>query len=248
MRDPRLYDAAAASRGRSWDIDLYVELASQARPPVLEIGGGTGRILIPLLRAGIDAYAIDTDLAMVEAGREKLRALVGPSAEDRLQVGDARHALPARSYGAVIAPYNVLSAILTEADLRAALGQMAAVAVPGAMLAFDVIVAEALDWSRPPYTWSSPGRPLPELAAVLEEQGSFDPTTRLHRITQTFRTGGAVVREELVLRPWREQELVDALAATGWDWQAPAWNQQRAPLAPSDTILVGRATRRSGGG
>jgi hypothetical protein len=43
VRDPRLYDAVVASRNRGWDVDLYLELAKTAAPPVLEIGSSTGR-------------------------------------------------------------------------------------------------------------------------------------------------------------------------------------------------------------
>lgn len=243
MRDPRLYDAALATRARTWDVELYAGLAGRARPPVLEIGGGTGRILLELLRAGIDAYAVEIDPAMAAAGQEKLRAL-GPDAAERLEVADARVALPARGYGLVIAPYNVLSALLTEGDLRAALAQMARVAAPGAQLVFDVIVAEALAWSRPPYTWSAPPCALPGLeGGTLEEGGTFDPEARLHRIKQTFHLGGTEVHEQLALRPWREAELIEALAATGWAWQSPAWNQRRVPRVPGDSILIGRALR-----
>ena len=38
------------------DIDFYLDLARQCGSPILELACGTGRLLVPLLEAGFEAY------------------------------------------------------------------------------------------------------------------------------------------------------------------------------------------------
>ncbi len=47
------------------DLPFWISLASQAADPVLELGCGTGRVLIPLVQAGFNVIGIDQDLAML---------------------------------------------------------------------------------------------------------------------------------------------------------------------------------------
>ena len=51
-----LYDYVEPYRTRP-DINFYVEAAQTCGGPVLEVGCGTGRILIPTARAGVDIVA-----------------------------------------------------------------------------------------------------------------------------------------------------------------------------------------------
>ena len=53
-----LYDHVTAYRDRP-DIAFYVEAARQSGGPVLEFGCGTGRVLIPTARAGMDIVGVD---------------------------------------------------------------------------------------------------------------------------------------------------------------------------------------------
>ena len=46
-----LYDYVVPYRSRA-DIAFWVEAAQQSGGPVLEVGCGTGRVLMPTLRAG----------------------------------------------------------------------------------------------------------------------------------------------------------------------------------------------------
>ena len=53
-----LYDWVVPYRERP-DIDFFVEAAKDAGSPVLEVGCGTGRVLIPSARAGVDIVGLD---------------------------------------------------------------------------------------------------------------------------------------------------------------------------------------------
>jgi len=67
-----LYDWVVPYRARP-DVAFFVEAAKDAGPPVLEIGCGTGRILIPSARAGIDIVGLDSSPQMLGVCRERLR-------------------------------------------------------------------------------------------------------------------------------------------------------------------------------
>ncbi len=55
------------------DIHFYVEMAQKMGGPVLELGCGTGRVLIPTARAGIDITGFDYSSRMLEVLKAKLQ-------------------------------------------------------------------------------------------------------------------------------------------------------------------------------
>jgi len=67
-----LYDHVTPYRDRA-DVAFFVDAASAAGSPVLEIGCGTGRVLIPTARAGIEIVGLDLSPGMLEVCRERLR-------------------------------------------------------------------------------------------------------------------------------------------------------------------------------
>src|SRR5829696_626009 len=55
------------------DVPFWRNLALQAGGPVLELGCGTGRISLPLARAGVPLTGIDRSPAMLAYARGRLR-------------------------------------------------------------------------------------------------------------------------------------------------------------------------------
>ena len=53
----KYYDDAYASVAELIDLPFYLELARKIGGPVLEMGCGTGRVLLPIARAGIETCA-----------------------------------------------------------------------------------------------------------------------------------------------------------------------------------------------
>jgi SAM-dependent methyltransferase len=53
------------------DRAFYAELAREAGGPVLELGCGTGRVLLPIAREGIAAVGLDASAAMLDVLRSK---------------------------------------------------------------------------------------------------------------------------------------------------------------------------------
>lgn len=64
------YDAEFGQRVN--DIPFYVEEATKADPPVLELGCGTGRVLVPVAKAGVQVHGLDSSPAMLEVCQRKI--------------------------------------------------------------------------------------------------------------------------------------------------------------------------------
>lgn len=121
------------------DIAFWRALARRQRGRVLELGCGTGRLLVPLARAGADMTGIDRSVPMLDRARVRARGLAR-QARPSLVRGDIR-ALPfaASSFDAVIAPYGMLQSLLRDRDLSAALREAARVLRRGALLGVDLV-------------------------------------------------------------------------------------------------------------
>jgi SAM-dependent methyltransferase len=66
-----LYDHVVPYRERP-DVEFFVEAAMESGGPVLEIGCGTGRVLIPTARAGIKIVGLDLSQPMLDVCQERL--------------------------------------------------------------------------------------------------------------------------------------------------------------------------------
>jgi SAM-dependent methyltransferase len=112
------------------DLPFWLDLARRSGGPVLELGCGTGRVLIPLLEAGFRAVGLDSD-------REMLRFLhsLSPSAPV-LQADMAAFHLAA-SFSLIILPCNTLSS-LPDATRLQVYAQVADHLHPGGRFAFSI--------------------------------------------------------------------------------------------------------------
>ena len=54
------------------DLDFYISLAKAAQPPVLELACGTGRVTIPIARAGVPIVGVDSATEMLARAQEKV--------------------------------------------------------------------------------------------------------------------------------------------------------------------------------
>ncbi|MEZ4518635.1 MAG: class I SAM-dependent methyltransferase [Chloroflexota bacterium] len=55
------------------DIPFRLDLAQKADGPVLELGCGSGRLLLPLARAGYEITGVDNSPAMLAMAERQLR-------------------------------------------------------------------------------------------------------------------------------------------------------------------------------
>ena len=121
------------------DIAFYRRMAETCGEPVLEMGCGTGRVLLPLARAGFSIHGMDSSVDMLAQLRRRLES---EPADVRARVavthGDIRSTDLAPRFRLVIAPGNVMHSFLERCDQRAWLRNARRHLAPGGSLCFDV--------------------------------------------------------------------------------------------------------------
>ncbi|MEZ5966258.1 MAG: class I SAM-dependent methyltransferase [Planctomycetota bacterium] len=105
---PDLYDALLDDLG--FDIPFWLQFAHEGQGPVLEVGCGTGRILVRLLEAGLDVDGVDSSAPMLEYARGKVAQLGHRSSLTLASMDD--FTLP-RRYRRVICAFNSFAHNLT---------------------------------------------------------------------------------------------------------------------------------------
>ena len=110
------------SGGLEGDVEFYVEAAKQAGSGILELGCGTGRILIPTVQAGIPIIGLDRAAAMLALTEQKIAALP-PAIRSRvtLKHADMRDFRIDPALQLITVPYRAFLHLLTLKDQRQAL-------------------------------------------------------------------------------------------------------------------------------
>ena len=97
------------------DLPFWLELAAQAGDPILELGCGTGRVLIPLAQAGYRTVGLDNDPAMLKFLQTQLGPGIPHSPE--LIEADISEFELARQFPLIILPCNTFSTLSNEQRL-----------------------------------------------------------------------------------------------------------------------------------
>ncbi len=251
--EARAEDAATLARiGMLGDVAFYRDQAEATGGPVLEIGCGTGRLTIPLARAGHALCAVDASAAMLGQLHAKL---AGEPSEVRGRVhavhqDAAALDLPRRGFRLAILPFNLLMLIPDFAAERRALAAVAAHLAPEGRLALDVMnpLTLALDAETRPAA-SQPrrnprtGNPYVKnaLASRLDER----QCQRLHGWYDELLPDGRIAVSDFAFT-WRmifRYELELMLEAAGFAIETLAGDFDGAPWTVDSRRMVVTARR-----
>ena len=135
--DAAFYDSY--STGTEGDLPFYVEEARKAGSPVLELGCGTGRILIPAAEVGLTVTGLDRAPSMLAVARQKV-ARLDPAIQSRITLveGDMRIFSLGRRFSLVMVPFRAFLHLLTVEDQRQALGCIRGHLVHGGRLVLNI--------------------------------------------------------------------------------------------------------------
>lgn len=121
------------------DVGFFVDLAREAGGRVLEVGCGTGRVLIPTARAGVETVGVDLSVGMLDVCRGKLEAEPVPvQARVTLHLDDMRSFDLRQTFPLVTLPFRGFQHLLTVDDQRAALQRLRAHVADGGRMVLDV--------------------------------------------------------------------------------------------------------------
>jgi len=99
------------------DVAFYVGAATRAGGPVLEVGCGTGRVLVPTVEAGIEIVGVDWSEEMLDVCRTRLAALP-PAVRSRARLvrADMRDFDLSEVFPLVTVPFRPFQHLLTVDD------------------------------------------------------------------------------------------------------------------------------------
>jgi SAM-dependent methyltransferase len=131
----RNYDAEyAVIRDPSGDRAFYAQLAREQGGPVLELGCGTGRVLLPIAEAGLPCVGLDVSGNMLDV----LRAKKPPSNLELVQASMTDFDLGTRRFALIFTAFRAFQHLLAVEDQLATLTCVRRHLAQGGLFAFDV--------------------------------------------------------------------------------------------------------------
>lgn len=132
------YDPVYDSLARR-DVDFYVDCAIKAGGPILELGCGTGRVLIPTAQAGCQITGLDASPYMLDRCRAKL-AGQPPDVRSRVKLVQADMTAfdTGEKYSLVTIPFRPFQHLIVVAEQKACLAYVHRHLGPGGRLVLDV--------------------------------------------------------------------------------------------------------------
>ncbi len=203
--------------GRSFgDVEHYRDRLAGVDGPVLEPAVGNGRLLVPLLQAGVRAMGFDASAEMLAFCRHNLAAHGLEARTWQARFEDFR--LPA-PVAAIVLPAGSFELVADPVLARDVLQRFHDHLAPGGRLILDLDpVEQVLAAPGPERQWRTAAGDVLHLAAErlhVDRQAQTTTTALLYRHERAGRVV-ATERQLFVLRWWTVAELTAALEAAGF--------------------------------
>ncbi len=222
-----LYDAWSASVTE--DVEFYVEEARATGGSVVELACGTGRISVPVAKAGIPVIGVDASAGMLAVARDFARAEGVESLLD-LRLGDMREPPVTERVPLVLIPFRSLLHMTSEHDRLRALAAANELLLPEGRLVFDVFAPSSEDVEDTHGRWI-------EREPGIFERADWDQGERT--LTLSVRRGDEASTMELAwLSPAEWRLLLDR---TGFEVQDQwGWFDRRPYAGGEDVVFAAR--------
>lgn len=177
------------------DVTFYLQTALEHGGPVLELGCGTGRVTLPLARAGIEVVGLDASDEMLQSAHEKL-ATQSQDVQARVTLVNAdmraipRSVAPDRAFRLVICPFNALQHLYSLEDLERCFEGVRRCLMPRAgLFGFDVLLPDVRALGRNParrYKLGQVHHPAGDVRYGYEESFDYDPIAQVQYVAMYF--------------------------------------------------------------
>jgi SAM-dependent methyltransferase len=228
------YDAIAAlydpwSRSVTEDVDFYVAQARKAGGPVVELGVGTGRIAVPVAKAGVRVIGIDDSEGMLALCRSRAEG-AGVSDLVELRLGDLRRPPVLERVSLVTCPFRALLHLASDEERLDALRAIYRLLIPHGRFVFDVFAPSMEDVEETNGRWL-------EREPGIWERADWDLKQRVLTLAVRGETGETAMRLS-----WRSPEEWRALLdRAGFEVEAMyGWFDLRPYDGGEDTVWIAR--------
>lgn len=238
-----LYDAFVFDS----DLAFYLELARAQGRRVLEIACGSGRLLAPLARAGLEVVGIDASPHMLALAQAKLDTT--PGVHGRLVAADMRDfVLGETDFDMAIVAVKSFAYLIEGDDQLSCLKAIRAHLRPGGLLALDFL------HPLPDWIAATPGSVRDDLLQRVPDRGftlsrvESVVSTDLARQVRVIRSAyeviddeGSIITKRFVEWPYRWTYRFEAehlLERAGFKVEAVYGGYQREPFTSGSAAMV----------
>jgi SAM-dependent methyltransferase len=225
------------------DAAFYLEEARITGGPVLELGCGTGRLVIPLLEIDVEIHGLDASAAMLEVAKHTRSQLPAETAKRlHLQLGDMSQFELGRKFALIFIAFRSFQILLTpEIQRRCLVCVRDHLAPQGKVIInlfdprYDMILPGRQEGTLPPREFVHPVSNNHVIVETLER--IVDPLSQTFeerwRFTETGPTGDTVRQEEehLRLRWTFRYEMRHLVESCGFVVEAEYSDFHRSPPA-----------------
>jgi SAM-dependent methyltransferase len=237
------WDALRGDTSTWEDRQFFLELIRERGEPVLDVGCGTGRLLLDFRALGVDMDGVDNSAPMLALCRRKAERL-GLTANLHLQSMSALD-LP-HPYRTILVPSSSFQLLLDPAKAGRALDAFHRHLEPAGTLAMPIIVLDK------PYekAWTVEAQLEDGSTIRRTARAAFDPSRRVEAtddLYEVFRDG-ELLRSERHVRDsatfaWTADELRGELQAHGFIDLEFLSGFTRKPHVPADEVFTVIARR-----
>lgn len=256
--EPELYDHEY--RRRRADVNFYREVARQRGGPVLELGCGTGRVLVALCRDGHQVVGVDRGPAMLQRAAMRVGRLARAArGRATLLCADFREFTLRRRFPLIICPFNAFQHLYERRDVEAFLRRVDEHLAPGGRFVFDILLPDlrwltrdpTRLWARTRFKHPRTGRPV-----LYATNQTYDPVRQIAFMRIFYepldlppeQRRTRVVR--LAHRQFFPSEIADLLHYNGFDIEARYGGFRGEPMGPdadSQVLICVRSRRENCG-
>ena len=229
------------------DRPFWRRLIDQSGQPALDVGCGTGRILLDYLAQGIEIEGVDNSPDMLALCRRKAAAL-GLRPVLYQQEMDALD-LP-RRYRTIVVPSSSFQLVLDRAAAAQTLRRFLGHLEPGGTLAMSIMT---LSQEGDPDKWRlvrERTRPEDGLLVRRWSRSRYDPTTQLEHTADRYELleGDQIVQSELherspATRSYTQGGIAELVARSGFADVRLVSGFSDQPVKPDDTLFCVEARK-----
>ncbi len=236
------YDLTSSREDHHKEIEFLIRAIDASSQPILELGSGTGRILIPLLERGFDISGIDTSEDMLNRCRAtcKVKGLKAKLYTQSMVEFD----LP-QKFGMVLLPSGSLGLFTCDQDIRSTFERVMVHLKPGGLFIYEFEPVPVEDNNRNDSKWTGDWLNGPDdLVIAWRQRNKYNSTTHIWErlvIFEKFANGHLLETEanERTGRFFTVEEAVQFGKSAGFvGIKATNWLTEEPPSKDSKVITV----------